>query len=89
MNRIKLILILIIALSLSYSNTSDEKAVVDFADITTEEQNINSSESEAVYVAIDYADINLVRLPESIDFITGASPGMSLCNFFSCYCSPG
>lgn len=31
--------------------------------------------SFAEYVAVDYADINLVRLPESIDFVTGASLG--------------
>ncbi|MBA7521029.1 alcohol dehydrogenase [subsurface metagenome] len=37
--------------------------------------------SFAEYVAIDYADINLVHLPESIDFVTGASLGCPLTSF--------
>ncbi len=38
--------------------------------------------SFAEYVAIDYADVNLVRLPESIDFVTAASLG---CRFVTSY----
>ncbi len=36
----------------------------------------------AEYVAIDHADINLVRLPEEIDFVTAASLG---CRFATAY----
>jgi alcohol dehydrogenase len=38
--------------------------------------------SFAEYVAIDYADINLVKLPESIDFVTAASLG---CRFITAF----
>ncbi len=38
--------------------------------------------SFAEYVAIDYADVNLVRLPEELDFITAASLG---CRFVTSY----
>ncbi len=38
--------------------------------------------SFAEYVAIDYADINLVRLPEEIDFVTAASLG---CRFVTAF----
>lgn len=38
--------------------------------------------SFAEYVAIDYADVNLVHLPESIDFVTAASLG---CRFATSY----
>ena len=38
--------------------------------------------SFAEYVAIDYADINLVRLPESMDFVTAASLG---CRFATAF----
>ena len=38
--------------------------------------------SFAQYVAIDYADINLVRLPEEIDFVTAASLG---CRFITSF----
>jgi len=38
--------------------------------------------SFAEYVAVDYADINLVRLPDEIDFITGASLG---CRFVTSF----
>jgi alcohol dehydrogenase len=38
--------------------------------------------SFAEYVAIDYADANLVRLPESIDFVTAASLG---CRFVTSF----
>ena len=45
--------------------------------------------SFAEYVAIDYADINLVRLPESIDFITGASLGCPFVTSFRAIVSQG
>ncbi|MCP4416612.1 MAG: zinc-dependent alcohol dehydrogenase family protein [Chloroflexi bacterium] len=38
--------------------------------------------SFAEYVAIDYADVNLVRLPESIDFVTAATLG---CRFITSF----
>ncbi len=38
--------------------------------------------SFAEYVAIDYADVNLVRLPEEIDFVTAASLG---CRFVTAF----
>lgn len=38
--------------------------------------------SFAEYVAIDYADVNLVRLPEEIDFVTAASLG---CRFVTSF----
>jgi alcohol dehydrogenase len=38
--------------------------------------------SFAEYVAVDYADINLVRLPEEIDFVTAASLG---CRFVTSF----
>ena len=38
--------------------------------------------SFAEYVAIDYADINLVRLPEELDFVTAASLG---CRFVTSF----
>lgn len=38
--------------------------------------------SFAEYVAIDYADVNLVRLPESMDFVTAASLG---CRFATAF----
>jgi len=38
--------------------------------------------SFAEYVAIDYADVNLVRLPEDLDFITAASLG---CRFVTSF----
>lgn len=38
--------------------------------------------SFAEYVAVDYADLNLVRLPESIDFVTVASLG---CRFVTAF----
>ncbi|NNL94552.1 MAG: zinc-dependent alcohol dehydrogenase family protein [Xanthomonadales bacterium] len=38
--------------------------------------------SFAEYVAIDYADVNLVHLPESIDFVTAASLG---CRFATAF----
>ena len=38
--------------------------------------------SFAEYVAIEYADLNLVRLPESLDFVTAASLG---CRFATSY----
>ena len=38
--------------------------------------------SFAEYVAIDYADINLVRLPEKLDFVTAASLGCRFATSF-------
>lgn len=38
--------------------------------------------SFAEYVAIDYADVNLVRLPEEIDFVTAASLGCRFATSF-------
>lgn len=38
--------------------------------------------SFARYVAVDYADVNLVRLPDSIDFVTAASLG---CRFVTAF----
>jgi len=38
--------------------------------------------SFAQYVAVDYADINLVRLPEALDFVTAASLG---CRFVTSF----
>ncbi len=38
--------------------------------------------SFAEYVAIDYADVNLVRLPEELDFVTAASLG---CRFVTSF----
>jgi alcohol dehydrogenase len=38
--------------------------------------------SFAEYVAIDYADVNLVRLPEELDFVTAASLG---CRFVTAF----
>ena len=38
--------------------------------------------SFAEYVAVDYADINLVRLPDTIDFVTAASLG---CRFVTAF----
>ncbi len=38
--------------------------------------------SFAEYVAIDYADVNLVRLPDSLDFVTAASLG---CRFVTAF----
>jgi len=38
--------------------------------------------SFAEYVAVDYADVNLVRLPEELDFVTAASLG---CRFVTSY----
>lgn len=38
--------------------------------------------SFAEYVAIDYADINLVKLPESLDFVTAASLGCRFATSF-------
>ena len=38
--------------------------------------------SFAEYVAIDYADVNLVRLPEEVDFVTAASLG---CRFVTSF----
>ncbi len=38
--------------------------------------------SFAEFVAIDYADVNLVRLPEELDFVTAASLG---CRFVTSF----
>lgn len=38
--------------------------------------------SFAEYVALDYADVNLVRLPDSLDFVTAASLGCRFCTSF-------
>lgn len=38
--------------------------------------------SFAEYVALNYADVNLVRLPDSLDFVTAASLGCRFCTSF-------
>ena len=48
----KLILILILAFSISCTNTKNEKAVVDFSDTAIQEHNNNIDGSKAVYIAI-------------------------------------
>ena len=45
--------------------------------------------SFAQFVAIDYADVNLVRLPESIDFVTAASLGCRFATAFRAVMAQG
>ncbi len=45
--------------------------------------------SFAEFVAIDYADINLVKLPEAIDFVTAASLGCRFATSFRADCRSG
>ncbi len=45
--------------------------------------------SFAQYVAIDYADVNLVHLPESIDFVTAASIGCRFSTSFRAVVAQG
>jgi alcohol dehydrogenase len=45
--------------------------------------------SFAEYVAIDYADVNLVRLPEALDFVTAASLGCRFATSFRAVADQG